>query len=68
MLNGSAHSNMKDLGVSAARGIWRIAFAFDAGRNAILLAAGDKRGANADRFYREMIRLADSRFAGHLAT
>ena len=41
---------MKELRVSAAGGIWRIAFAFDAGRNAILLTAGDKRGANEDRF------------------
>ena len=31
-------------------------------------AAGDKRGANEDGFYRYPIRLADSRFAGHLAT
>ena len=30
--------------------------------------AGDKRGANKDRFYRDLIQLADSRFAGHLAT
>ena len=67
-LNGSAHSNMKELRVSAAGDIWCIAFAFDPGRNAILLAAGDKRGANEDSFYRDPIRLADSRFAGHLAT
>ena len=67
-LNGSAHSNMKELRVSAAGGIWRIAFAFDPARNAILLAAGDKRGVNEGRFYRDLIRLADSRFAGHLAT
>lgn len=59
---------MKELRVSAAGGIWSIAFAFDHGRNAILLAAGDKRGANEDRFYRDLIRLADSRFDGHLAT
>ena len=68
MLNGSTHSNMKELRVSAAGSIWRIAFAFDPGRNAILLAAGDKRGANEDSFYRDLIRLAVSRFAGHLAT
>ena len=68
MLNGSTHSNMKELRVSAAGGIWRITFAFDPGRNAILLTAGNKRGANEDRFYRDLIRLADSWFAGHLAT
>ena len=59
---------MKELHVSAAGGIWRIAFAFDPGRNAILLAAGDKRGANEDSFYRNRIRPVDSRFAGHVAT
>ena len=59
---------MKELRVSKAGDIWRIAFAFDAGRNVTLLAAGDKRGANEDRFYRDLIRLADSRFDGHLAT
>ena len=30
-LNGSAHSNMKELRVSAAGGIWRIAFALPPG-------------------------------------
>ena len=72
-LNGSVHSNMKELRVSAAGGIWRIAFAFGPGRNWSRAqrnpsAAGDKRGAKEDRFYRDLIRLADSRFAGHLAT
>ena len=37
-------------------------------RNAIVLAAGGKRGANEDRFYHDLIRLADSRLPGHLAT
>ena len=59
---------MTELPFSAAGGIWRIAFAFDTARKAILLAAGDKRGANEDSFYRDLIRLAVSRFAGHLAT
>ena len=67
-LNGSRHANMKELRFSNAGGIWRIAFVFDSGRNAILLAASDKCDANEDRFYRDLIRLADSRFAGHLAT
>ncbi len=59
---------MKELRVSAAGDIWRIAFALDPGRNVILLAAGDKRRANEDRFFRDLIRFVDSRFAGHLAT
>ena len=59
---------MKELRVSAAGGTWCIVFAFDHGRNAILPAAGNKRGANEDSFYRDLIRLAHSQFAGHLAT
>ena len=66
-LNGSVHSNMKELRVSAVGGIWRIAFAFDPERKAVLLAAGDKRGIQETRFYRDLIRVADRRFASHLA-
>jgi len=66
-LKGSCHSNMKELRVSAYGGVWRIAFAFDPARRAILLAAGNKRGLNERRFYRDLIRVADSRFDSHLA-
>ena len=59
---------MKELRVSAAGDIRRIAFAFDPGRNVILLAAGDKRRANENRFFRDLIRFADSRSASHPAT
>lgn len=40
-LNGSRHANMKELRLSAADGEWRVAFAFDPKRKAILLVAGD---------------------------
>ena len=43
-LNGSRHANMKELRFSAVNGEWRVAFAFDIRRKAILLAAGDKSG------------------------
>ncbi len=66
-LNGSRHANMKELRFSAADGEWRVAFAFDIKRKAILLVAGDKSGANEKRFYRELIRKADDRFDAHLA-
>jgi len=39
-LNGSRHANMKELRFSAAGGEWRVAFAFDPTRKAILLVAG----------------------------
>lgn len=66
-LNGSRHANMKELRFSAADGEWRVAFAFDPKRKAMLLVAGDKSGVGEKRFYRELIRKADDRFDAHLA-
>jgi hypothetical protein len=66
-LNGSRHANMKELRFSAAAGEWRVAFAFDIKRKAILLIAGDKSGGGERRFYRELVRKADDRFDAHLA-
>jgi hypothetical protein len=66
-LNGSRHANMKELRFSAADGEWRVVFAFDTKRKAILLVAGDKSGVGEKRFYRELIRKADERFDAHLA-
>ena len=66
-LNGSRHANMKGMRFSAADGEWRLAFAFDPARNAILLVAGDKSGGSAKRFYRTLVRKADERFDRHLA-
>ena len=65
-LKGSRHANMKELRFSAADGEWRVAFAFDPLRKAILLVAGDKSGGSQKRFYRELIRKADDRFEAHL--
>lgn len=65
-LKGSLYANMKELRFSAAGGEWRIAFAFDPGRRALLLVAGDKSGGSGKRFYRELIRKADMRFDAHL--
>jgi hypothetical protein len=58
---------MKELRFHAADGEWRVAFAFDTKRKAILLVAGDKSGGSQKRFYRELIRKADGRFDRHLA-
>jgi len=66
-LKASRHANMKELRFSAADGEWRVAFAFDPRRKAILLVAGDKSGVSEKRFYRELIRKADGRFEAHLA-
>jgi hypothetical protein len=66
-LNGSRHPNMKELRFAAADGIWRVAFAFDPNRKAILLVAGDKSGGSEKRFYRQLIEKADERFDAHVA-
>jgi hypothetical protein len=65
-LKGSRYANMKELRFSAADGEWRVAFAFDTRRAAILLVAGDKSGVGERRFYRELIRKGDERFDAHL--
>ena len=65
-LSDSRHANMKEMRFDAADGVWRIAFAFDPQRHAILLVAGEKSGGSERRFYRELIRKADDRFDAHL--
>src|ERR1700727_1212940 len=45
-LNDSRYANMKELRFKADGGVWRIAFAFDPLRNAVLLVAGDKAGVS----------------------
>lgn len=67
-LNGSKHANMKELRFKAADGVWRLAFAFDPERTAILLVAGDKSGVNEKRFYKTLIATADERFDDHLSS
>ena len=65
-LAGSRHANMKELRFKAADGVWRVAFAFDPERRAILLVAGDKSGMSQARFYKALIKTADARFTGWL--
>jgi hypothetical protein len=66
-LKGSRYANMKELRFDAADGVWRVAFAFDPQRKAILLVAGDKSGISQHKFYNKLIDLADERFTAHLA-
>jgi hypothetical protein len=65
-LNGSAHANMKELRFKADDGVWRVAFAFDPKRKAILLTAGDKSGGSEAKFYKALIKKADARFDSYL--
>lgn len=67
-VSGSRHRRMKELrpGSSGSSEL-RILFAFDPGRQAILLVAGDKSG-NWKSWYRRRIPLADDLFDEHLRT
>jgi hypothetical protein len=65
-LKGSKFPNMKELRFEAADGAWRVAFAFDPERKALLLIAGDKSGVSQKKFYKKLIDKADSRYRSHL--
>jgi hypothetical protein len=65
-LNDSKYANMKELRFKADVGVWRVAFAFDPARDAILLVAGDKSGGSERTFYRRLIAKADKRYKEHL--
>ncbi len=65
-LNGSSYPNMKELRFTLSDGEWRVAFAFDPERRAILLCGGSKSGSSGRKFYRSLTRIADKRFTEHL--
>jgi hypothetical protein len=60
----SKHKNMKELRVQHKKRLFRIFFAFDPSRKAILLIGGDKRGDK--RFYQRLIPIADKLYEKHL--
>lgn len=66
-LKESRFPNRKELRFYAAGGVWRVAFAFDPKRQAILLVAGDKAGVSEKRFSEQLIEKADRRFEDHNA-
>ena len=64
-VNGSRHSNMKELRTQHAGRPLRTFFAFDPRRTAILLIGGDKTGDA--RFYERMLPIADDLYEKYLA-
>jgi hypothetical protein len=63
-VEGSAFTNMKELRVQHRGDPWRILFAFDPNRAAILLVGGNKRGDK--RWYKKFLPIADERYRRHL--
>jgi hypothetical protein len=65
-LQGSQYPNLKELRVQHSGEPWRILFAFDPIRQAIVLVGGNKTGDK--RWYKKNIPIAEQRFAKHLET
>lgn len=63
-LKGSRIGNLKELRVQIAGAPWRVLFAFDPRRSAILLVGGCKQGHK--RWYEINIPLAEARYQRHL--
>ncbi len=62
-IKGSTIANLKELRFDADGGVWRVLFAFSQRRAAVLLVAGDKRGAQQARFYKKLVGVAESRWS-----
>ena len=61
---GSKHAHMRELRAQHQGRPYRVFYAFDPRRAAILLIAGDKTGD--DRFYERMTPIADRLYGEHL--
>ena len=61
----SRHSHMKELVIQRAGRPYRVLYAFDPRRRAILLIGGDKTGD--DRWYEKFVPIADRLYDEHLA-
>lgn len=64
-VNGSKHDHMRELRVQHQGDPYRILYAFDPRRNAILLIGGNKAGN--DRWYEIFVPIADRLYDAHLA-
>jgi len=63
-LKGSKLTNLKELRVQHQGEPWRVLFAFDPERRAILLIGGNKQGNS--QWYKKAIPLAEKRYWQHL--
>ena len=63
-INGSRHSHMRELRIQHQGQPYRILYAFDPRRAALLLLGGNKTGA--DRWYETFVPRADDLFDEHL--
>jgi hypothetical protein len=62
----SQHGNMRELRIQHAGRPYRVIYAFDPHRCAVLLIGGEKTGK--DRWYEEYVPIADRLYNEHLET
>lgn len=65
-VSGSRHSRMRELRIQHEGRPYRVLYAFDPTRTAILLIGGDKTGH--DRWYEQFVPRADRLYDEHLET
>ena len=65
-INSSRHSHMRELRIQHAGRPYRVLYAFDPRRTALLLIGGDKTGD--DRWYERFVPTADRLYDEHLET
>ncbi len=65
-VKGSEHSHMRELRIQHKGKPYRVLYAFDPGRVALLLLGGSKTGD--DRWYTKMVPKADELYDDHLKT
>lgn len=65
-INGSRHGHMRELRIQHEGRPYRVLYAFDPRRAAILLIGGDKTGN--DRWYDEYVPVADRLYDVHIET
>ena len=64
-IRGSRHSHMRELRIQSGGHPFRVFYAFDPRRTAILLIGGDKTGDN--RFYTTLVNRADNLYDDYIA-
>lgn len=65
-IKGSRHSHMRELRIQHEGRPYRVLYAFDPTRTALLLIGGDKTGNN--RWYEQFIPIADKLYDEHVET
>ncbi|WP_426269264.1 type II toxin-antitoxin system RelE/ParE family toxin [Dyella kyungheensis] len=65
-LKASKHPNLRELRIQYCGDPYRVFYAFDPRRVAVLLLGGNKKGSTDKQFYGAMIPAADAVYARHL--